>query len=96
MPSKISIICEGRKLQTIRDIHIEDRLIPSGTIFYACVHNDNIDFGVVRPIIISGFGHCLTSGIRVSTVDPTDPKTQWDWEKSSIFLPLDCLQLLQK
>lgn len=90
MANLIEAICGKDKLQTIKDIYLETngKLIKSGTIFYAC----SKDMRYVLPLVISGLGHSLTIGIRVTTDNPNDPSIKI-WPVSSLFLPLDCLQL---
>ena len=93
MAKQVRVINSGDKLQTTRDVYLDEKLIPTGTIFYAYSGNQD---GQIRPQVISGFGPNLTITIAVKCPDLNkimgNPLGNWRY----ICLPLDCLQLVEK
>lgn len=91
MAKQGKIILYGDKLLTTRDIYLDGKLIPAGTIFYAVkTFEDNYrEQETVKIFALAGFGHNLTLGICVNY------QAQAMWSRSCLFLPLDALQLAE-
>ncbi|MDO8669250.1 MAG: hypothetical protein Q7K65_03065 [Candidatus Buchananbacteria bacterium] len=82
----VRVILNGDKLRTIKEINLDGRLIPYGTIYYA--FSFTVIKGMPMPLYpISGFGDNLAIEIVV-----TRQKTN---VKSWMHLPIDCLKLTE-
>ena len=94
MARQVREIEQGDKLMTTRDIYLDGKLIPAGTVFFVSSYDPYIHptTGKVRTLVCSGYGANLALGIYVGK----GTAKKWpSCETELIFLPLDCLQLAE-